>query len=681
YHKNPYQGLHGWDGCTDLTNGMLGRVESIAVDAVGSVSGATDSYFFVDTTAYPQKQLNSSAMPQIAAVGSHTYIAGSGPLQYIGATSRAVGWYRAEVDSHALSTSESTATLDMKGHLSWSTNYQYKITHYDPITGDESNPYGPFRFRTDTQPGSIPVDYGTAGCAFKVETKLYTPQNLAGQEVKYYRYHSGVGAYHLEGHSKVTDPVWSSAYDAFYWESNFIFSMTEDELQLKGSELQLDNDSPPLHTACTIWNGRAFYVDALRPSRVVFSKPFQFGSVPGANLLWTDEGTGGNILGFLPGFGGLLVLRESSIWIIPQFVTADQAFIQPLLPDTGCVSGAAAVFAEGVLWIASPGGIYSFNGSDPPFNHSERLDGLDWNVWDHSPRETRAYYDRKSWTIVFTCDGTGISIDVRSNATALISAPERIAIQCNTSDYRGPIFGSDGMVWRQFKTSGTSPSNRTLSLDLGGTGVCDNQVVRLGATTFSALNWHWTEEGNSGTVLCGRTATALSGSAEWLTDTSEVGRSYTNYKRNGSDIWTVTLHDGDGGSGSFFRSTQGLLDWMSLDFTPMYYRSQDLYLGRYRGGRIYERMDLAFDTLGKEGHYTSVTCGVAFYALLPETATPQKTSAQGADLESNSDYQLPLRMRGHQCYYELLHEHDSELQPLNAIGIHFRVSKTRGRVR
>lgn len=679
YTRNPYQGVFGYDGCTHLDNGMLPRVQDATIGVDGTVSGATDSFFFSDVTASPQRQANSQTPQKMVSVGSHNYVSGPGPMQFIYDTARLLGWSRAEVDSHAASTSESTATVDFGGQLSWSTNYQYKVTHYDPVNGNESNAYGPYRFTTDTAPGDTSVPYGSGGASFKVETTIYTTQDLSGQELRYYRYHDSTGRYFLEGSGKISNYQIGSSYKV-NWNSEFTFTMADDDLLLYGKELELDNDSPPAHIACTIWNGRAFYVDALRPSRLWFSKPYQFGSVPKSNVLWTDEGAGGNILGFLPGFGGLLVLREHSIWVIPQFTVAEQAYTQPLIPDVGCVSGGAACFAEGVLWWASPGGVYSFTGNETPFNHSERLDGLDWQVWDHAPRKTRAYYNKADWVVVITCDGSGISFDIRSGAAALVSAPETIAIQANTSTYSGPLYCGDGMIWRNDDVD--TKSNHSLSLD-SSAAMLSYDLGPEGATgNWSTANWYWVDAGTSGTSMCALTHDTTLTSADnmvWLTPTSYAGQTFAWNNLTKDDIWTLTIQDSASPTTAFVKTLQPFTEgWVNVGRLPMYYKSQDIFFGRNRDAKIFDRLEFVTTRLYRDTSYSSATGTVAFYSYI-SGGTAQTAKATAIDVSQDAVHQLPCRLRGMKARYEVETNADFSFQPIDSMAIHFRLTKPRGR--
>lgn len=681
FRRDPYVSRGGFDGCPYITNGCLARVEDMIVSADGTITGVSDSYQFVDTDAYPQKQVLSDAKCELAEVGTHRYVVGAGPIQYVRDIARSVGWHRAWVDSHAFATAEASATLDYGGQLAWGADYKYLVTHYDPLTGDESNPYGPYRFTTTAAPSPLSSTYGSAGCAFHVTTFAYTPQNLGGQELRYYRYHDGDGTYYLEGHGKIG----SQQFDGdsrLYWDSDFVFAMSDDDVSLAGIRVQYDNDSPPDHSSCFIWNGRAFYVDAVFPSRIWFSKPGQFGSVPGSNLLLTDEGSGGKILGFLPGFGGLLVLREKAIWIMPQFVTADQAFAQSFIPDVGCVSGSAAVFAEGVLWWASPGGIYSFDGENPPQGYGYISDGLDTKVWDHAPRQTVAYYDRTNWVVTFACDGSGVSLDVRTGALSLTSAPERSFANCATSSYTGPLYGADGMVWKDSRDD--SHVNGSLSLDASGQESGIAQTMSVASVT--ALSWYWQEGAATGTVFMGveapnATSLTLGTSYSWLNATSAIGRNLTSWSADKTEIWSLPIHAYYGSPGThsvLFRTQQTALSQYYIDRVPMYYRSQAVKLPRIREARIYERADFRTGILEEGVEYAASNADVAFFANVAGAQTVISASATGAFLEK-ADYILPLRLRGTEFYYEVEHTLARNMQPVEAVSVHFRITRPRGR--
>lgn len=665
FKVNPYSADVAWDGCPYITNGMLASVKDIRSSADGTISGTTDAYYFEDIVSYAQKALRSTGKPAIGAVGNHSYIIGTAPLQYVSDKGNVVGWGPAEVDCHYYGTAAASATLDYKGDLDWSGDYRVLLTHYNPTTGDESNPYGPYRFTADVAPSTTAPAYGALGCALKLEAFVWTPQDLSKQEMRFYRYHAGDGTYYLEGRSALGTTTYDSTRKRYYRAATFTLSMSDDDLSLQ-KEIEYDNDSPPLHLFTTIWAGRAFYVDAVVPSRVYFSKQYQLGSVPRVNILWTDEGVGGDILGFLPGMGGLLVLRERSIWIIPEFATDDAAFIQALIPDIGCVSGAAAIFAEGILWWASPGGIYSFDGQQV-MNHSERLRGIDRNVFKSAHEQTAVYYDRTNWKAVFTCSGSGISFDVRTGAASLVSAPESCATEVNTPAYSGPVFGADGMVWCEQKNA-----NDSLSLTSAGDG-CSYPIRQV--TNPGSLYCHWIDGATTSSVLCGFTHTSVLAASAWVHTTGHVGRTMTQSNTAYDSFWTKTIHAVSSPTAALVRTNQTAKTYLWVDSFPMYFRSQELFLGRMADGRIYERIDFVTDSEVTDSARATYT----FNTLVPSGAATMSATATTVWTYKQNEFQLPIRLRGNQAYYTVYCDNNNSMPEIVSVGIHFRVSPPRGR--
>ena len=666
FKVNPYSSEWSWFGCPYTTNGMYPTVEDVLVDADGEASGTSNAYYFKDIVASAQKMIRSDGRPRISAVGEHRYIVGTSPLQYVSDVGRSIGWGPAEVDCHYYGTAAASATLDYKGELDWSGDYEVKVTHYNPITGDESNSYGPYRFTTDAAPSTTSPSYGNLGCALKLVANVWTQQNLSGQALRFYRYHSGDGAFYLEGQGSLGTVVYDSTEKRYYFPSTFTLALSDDDLSLQ-KELEYDNDSPPLHLFSTIWGSRAFYVDALIPSRVYFSKKYQLGAVPRTNVLWTDEGIGGDIVGFLPGMGGLLILRERSIWVIPEFASDDAAFIQPLIPDIGVVSGAAAVFSDSILWWASPGGIYSFDGNQVT-NHSERLDGIDRSVFSECPAETTAYYDRTNWKVVFACAGAGISFDVRTGAAALVSAPETCATEVNSSDYSGPVFGAAGMVFKE-----VDGSNKSLTLDFNGNDISNNPGKLINAGTIYI---NFIDESTTYSAICGFTHTSINAaSATYMTSGTHVGRTMTQANTALTSLWSLPIQAVSTPTAALFQAYHTAQVSLWINSFPMHYESQDLFLGRMADGRCYERIDFVTDETVADSAKASYT----FESLVPSGASAMVASATTVWTYKQNVMQLPIRLRGNQARYTVYCDNFNSFPEIVSVGVHFRVSPPRGR--
>lgn len=665
----------GWSGCPHLLHSPLPRVHDMLPNAEGTVSGVTDFYYFDGTTATPSIQTDVKGRRQYAKVGELRYVVGPGPLQVCRSEPKTVGMPRLFIRCRAKDENETTATKDWKGHLGWSTSYKVMTTVYDPQTGSESNPYGPWTIITGSAPGGTTAPPSQdPGCGFDLEATIYSAKNLAGQQLRFYRFHSGTGLYHYEGMATISE----GSYDTTrYWttyEAGFRLMLKGTKL-LQRMDLQYNNDDPPTHTQSYIWGGRAWYVDAVNPTRVWFSKTNDFGSVPGSYMLWTDEGLGGDILGMLPGFGGLLLLRERSIWIIPQFINPSQAIAQPLIPDIGCTSGSCAVFAEGVLWWAAPSGIYSYDGTQV-VNHSERLKGLDRKVWDHAPRLTYAYYDRFNWRVTFTCDGSGIAVDIRSGAASLTAAPESCVTDVSSSAYSGILFGGDGTIFQE--TTG----NAGLTLDTATT-MCSDNAGPLVASTATAFSFYWLEELDDTAATRRGTAAAGWGFAlatptayDFLSTATVIGRCVTLQSTDKLALWAHAIQatpykDTTKGYCCIVRTRQPLLDNYYIDRNPFYYESQDLFLGPRRDARVYELLDMI------TGETTATaTADVALYSKMPGQATELVATARGL-LTHETDFQLPARIRGNQCRYVIESSAPSDLPEIKSVRVHFEQMRPR----
>ena len=441
YRASPFVGRQRFTGYP-YARGLayFPEVETVEVAPDGTATGVCDSYFFEGSEVTPLIAAATNPRRELANIGHLKYITGAAPIQLAAPVSRQVGWHPPEIFAFPTKDGarvlETNATLDGLGELEYDTTYRVKCTLYDPVTGNESNPFGPYRFITDT---------GSGTCGFSLEFYLCTFQDIVGQTLRVYRFAEGTGAYHLEGSTIISG--YTIVGGRHTCSAFFTCAMDEDDLVLQKA-LELDNYAPPEHSYVTIWSHRAWYVDAVNPSRMYYSKEDFFGQVPPGNLLWTDEGLTGAILGTTMGFGGLVVLKERSLWIIPQGAEEASFSCEPLIPDVGCVSGSAAVFANGILWWASPGGIYAFDGN-APVNYSDRLEGVDRHVWSSNPRKTRCWHDAQNFRVVFACEGAAIAIDTRSGAASLMGIPYTCATSANTSEYSGTVYGGAGGIWKE----------------------------------------------------------------------------------------------------------------------------------------------------------------------------------------------------------------------------------------
>jgi hypothetical protein len=518
------------------------------------------------------------------------------------------------------------------------------------------------------------VDFGSPGCAFVATAVAHLDKSGADLALKAYRYSTTQAAYYYETTVPLGPGTYASADASWQVECSIPFRYDED-LLLLGNEVNLNNRLPPEHSVSTIYDARGFYVDALRQSRVYFSRRYQVGTVPRSNLIWTDEGAGGAILGFLDSPDGLLLLRERSIWLIPPFATDDTAWAYPLHPSIGCVSGSCAVWAGGLLWWASSLGLHSWDGQGQPQNHSQRLNKYDRKVWDHAPRKTVAYYDSKEFKVVITCDGTGISIDTRTGAASIVSAPERCYTELQSNSYSGPLWGQVGGVFKE------ADGNQSISLSPSAEA-CGNILSLNTAGTYTALQWFWADAGQSATHTIGviGNVTAFQAGVSFLTSTSDIGRTFTSGQNDRSDLWTVTITDavnvGTTASGILMRTDQTLLDKSGIEAIPFYYKSQPAYVGRSRTNHYFERLDFYTDD---EAGTADGACDVTFTSWIPGQATAMLVTATAATISPNDVHEMTLLQRGNRFQYEVFDGGTASLPNFLEVGIHYRDTRERGR--
>ena len=510
YKVSPNRYIPKYTGCQYITNAFLPKVDDIYDAGSGNVSVATDGYLADSSgtsfTCSPTSNSGSKSRRVIHNIGSNRYLCGGGKLQFVGRRSRFAGLdMPACYISPGISTVDDS-TLDDRGSLLVDTVYKVKFTLYNAENGDESNPFGMFRF-IPHKAASTPA---TVGYAMKVW--FYGSSDISGLHLRAYRYVSGDGEYHLEGSAPFNrvavnySTVWANSV-------NFTFAMDDAALTLQPS-LHSDDYHIPEHDYSTIWNNRSFFIDTYNRSRIFYSKEYAVGNVPTTNFLWSDEGLTGEILGLVPGFGGLLVLKERSIWIIPYFATDEEAVCQQLIPDVGVVGGDAAVFVDGILYFASNDGLYIYNGQTTE-RISQYLNKSELVVWDHDPRSTRAYYDRRNFKVVFWNDGSFVSVDVRSGAIRLGASDDRCVTNISSVAYSGPVYGGTGGVFKEATGNAGllgslddahSPSLMPEIVSEFGDGDT-SEVVNINTATaalvYNADNWYSINGDRASTFDCG----------------------------------------------------------------------------------------------------------------------------------------------------------------------------------
>lgn len=664
YVRNYYETQLSWSGCEHLLNSYRATPQELLADSDGVLSGPTDAFYLEnDDEAVPQLAAQTKGRLRAAPVGTHRYVTGPAPLQRVTSNISPVGFF-GPYGKIFTPTDAATSTLDDMGELLYATDYKMASTLYDPLTGDESNPWCYGRFTTDSNPGT------SAGCAYEVGASITSRINTFGHlQVRFYRYHDTNEKYYLDGATNLSS---LGAGTGWVFTSRYRFTLSDDYLATQ-PELEVDNDSPPDHAASVIWGGRAFYVDAVNPSRVYFSKLYQVGAVPLTNVIWTDEGLTGNILGFLPGFGGLLLLRENSIWHVPQFLDSTTAFATVLIPEAGCVSSSAALFVADVLWFLSPKGLYSF-GNGQLINHSVSLENIDRSVWDNNIRETTAYYRTGPAKVVFVCMGTGLSIDVQTGAVALCSAPETCIVEMATESYSGTVFGATGQLWKEVS------GNKSLSLDTGGAMSTNN----LGLTTLQTLTYlyfTWTDGiENTGTVPIGMYSTSTSiadATYGWLASGSIVGKTLSLYQNTSyDDICSLAIEGVEQNDIMYCKhanafSTSIFSHW-AIEQVPWAYQSQDAWLGHKKDPKIYDSMDVTTGDIGGSATVDLVASSRLQGAAATETSG---TAVWG----TNNSYQLAVRTRGNRFHYLVKGCDANDTPNIRSIRTHFVPLRPRGR--
>ncbi len=701
-HVDRYNADIQWSGCPYLTGNFYLTPNDIKTDVDGTVFGPTDGGWFTDSTVTP---LISNRMPssrKCSSVGVHKYVHGGGPLQEAIVPNSPLRFPNAMVTvaDENVNNDIHPNTHPYCGELSYDTQYKFKATLYDPSTGNESNPYGPYWFDT----GDYSAAASSETCSHYIQLFIETNVDISNLDVKFYRYHTATGTYRYEGSSGINMFDSTSTYaEGRFNTSDFTFTISETQLALRGG-LSEDNDDPPYHIYSYIWAGRAWYVDALNKSRVRFSKQYYFSECPTSYICWTDEGASGDILGLMPGFGGLLVLKENSIWIIPQADNSAGYMAQLLIPDIGVVSADAAVFVNGALWFADNSGIYVFDGNS--INQvSDKLDGLERNVWDGDPRKTRAYYDKENWKVVFVCEGTAITFDSRTGAASLCGLPDSCYGFISSSDYSGPLYGQDGMIMKEFK------GNMGLALT-------DENYEQAGnyygpSATFSRdsgdisdvtdITEYWTDGTNSGSEVIGYTETGIGDSTTTYLDTSSVvGSLLTQWTVDGIsvtrdyDVCCNMVHISPDVNTIYMKTmpSTGLTEYY-LGISPMYYKGQNIYFQTDQSEKIVELLTVLFgdwvkgiwynfyESTGEDNIKTYEYCPTFTVDYTAETLGDEFTSnnvttGKETFIEDRYFMRVPVQRKGFRGYYEILSTAFENIPPIKSVFIHHTALRPRG---
>jgi len=442
--------VRGGSACSVVKYSALSACEDLLQGNAGLEVATEWFYRRDDGVTIPTLCPVGGPQRKISSLGAYRVLHGSAPLHAVaGDVVHPFSVPISELVAAAYSGNETAGTTNYDGELDWSTAYSYVLTIYDPVTGDESLPHGPFHFETASDGGTATdSSYGPSGCSFRIDITARSQIDLEPYVIRVWRKSPTTGLYHLEGSCNLEASGVSSDYDCVEYSGTFYFRISDEDLLLQQT-VEYDNDDPKPYRAVAVYGNRAFYVDVANPSRVYFSKRYRLGSVPPTNLIWTDEGAGGAILGFLPVRGGLLLLRERSLWLIPDFIEDGDAFALELVPDIGAASGASAVIAEGALVMLSPAGLYIFDqGTWAPQKLVEESDNVEGPQFEGVWRLVRCYYYPRRWEATFHAAGRGVAVDLRTLNVSLRSAPETCFAWFSGSSYVGPLWGSWGGVWK-----------------------------------------------------------------------------------------------------------------------------------------------------------------------------------------------------------------------------------------
>lgn len=130
-----------------------------------------------------------------------------------------------------------------------------------------------------------------------------------------------------------------------------------------GTEVDYDNDKPPIFRYVATHKNRLFGVDAVVLCRLWISKEFQPGQAPLLNFIDISPDDGDIITGIVSFFDQLVIFKRNSIYVLSGN-TENEFAIQRAATDSriGCVAFRTAKVVDNRLFFLSERGVYAFDG-------------------------------------------------------------------------------------------------------------------------------------------------------------------------------------------------------------------------------------------------------------------------------------------------------------------------------
>ena len=161
------------------------------------------------------------------------------------------------------------------------------------------------------------------------------------------------------------------------WKDNLILSNGVDNpFRWDGTTATDLGGTPPKLLYIKVYAGRLWGVDAANPNYVRFSDLEDYDVWPATNLIKVRDGDGDFITGLSPQEGGMVIVKNKSMW--PMYGTnADNIELPGPFPQkTGCVAPDALI-DEGLILAQDTLYQFSLNGLGPPINtHKPTISAL-----------------------------------------------------------------------------------------------------------------------------------------------------------------------------------------------------------------------------------------------------------------------------------------------------------------
>jgi hypothetical protein len=166
-------------------------------------------------------------------------------------------------------------------------------------------------------------------------------------------------------------------------------------------------------------------------------------------------------------------------------------------------------------------------------------------------------------------------------------------------------------------------------------------------------------------------------SAAWLDAGSPVGRPWVEWSWADVDGWAAPIHFAATTGEHYMRTQQPHLSEALLDVIPLYYLGQETALGRRHDGKHLQQLSLVSNDI-----VDADTCATVWIVsrIMGQDGVNSVT-AGGVNLRDKGHYRLPTRIKGDTWYYAVRSYAVEDFPEIEAVRLHYRQLRPRGRNR